>query len=238
MKILSDILKQAAASEKQSNGKLRVVDTVASFWQNVYKNNMKAKIFDASALLESFSKASPPMNSFARDVEFGNLSPLAQSIWVEVADSKLPAHLGVALSYTEKTAQSAEQAKQYGINSPFTWVCQARSFIKRRYQQTLPLKWEWVEYIDDKGRTVSSLLQPAVIPQYMDKALAVELKSVEFIHHHLCAFIANLGFYAIDQINGGRVSVSSHAGTQYSYHVLETKTNVLHSGFNWTKYVD
>ncbi|MDF2569318.1 MAG: hypothetical protein K0R55_922 [Sporomusa sp.] len=238
MKIFGDILKQATAAERQLAGKLRVVDTVTTFWQSIHKENMKAKIFDASSLLASFSKTSPQMNAFARDVEFANLSPFAQSVWIEVADSEMPAHLGVVLSYTEKTDQAAEQAKQYGISSPFAWVCQARSFIKRRYQQTLPLKWEWVEYIDDQGGSVSSLLQPADIPQYMDKALAIELKSVEFTHHHLCAFIANLGLYAIDLINGGQVSVTPRAGETYSYHVLETKTNMLRSGFNWTRCVD
>ncbi|HWR42374.1 hypothetical protein [Sporomusa sp.] len=239
MKIFKDILKQAtAATDKQKRAKFQVVDTLSSFWQNVNNNNMKAKIFDASSLLASFSKASPAVNSFARDVEYGNLSPFAQSIWVEVVDSELPAHLGVALSYSEKTEQSAEWAKQNGINSPFAWVCQARSFIKKRYQQTLPLKWEWMEYIDDKGESVSSILQPADIPQYIDKALASELKSVEFIHHHLCAFIANLGLYAVDLINRDQVSVTSHPGAQYSYYVLENKTNVLQSGFNWTRCVD
>jgi hypothetical protein len=239
MKILQDILKQATVSpDKHQGAKFKVVDTMTTYWQGINYNNMNAKIFDASTLLASFSKASSSLNSFAREVEYGNLLPLAQSIWVEVVDSELPAHLGVALSYREKTAQAAEWAKQYGINSPFAWVCQARPFIKKRYQQTLPLKWEWIEYIDEKGESVSSILQPADIPQYMDRALATELKSVEFIHHHLCAFIANLGLYAVDLINRDQVSVTERPGACYRYHVLENKTNVFPAGFNWTWCVD
>ncbi len=239
MQILKDILRQATALPDRPQGaRFQVVDTMAAYWQDINSNNMKAKIFEASSLLAPFSKASPAVAAFNREIEYGNLLPPARLLWIEVVDAELPAHLGVALSYREKTAQAAEWAGEYGIDRPFAWVCQVRSFIKKRYLQTLPLKWEWLEYIDETGESVSSILQPAVIPQYVDKALAAELKSVEFMHPHLCAFIANLGLYSVDLINRGQVSVTVRPGAHYCCHVLEHKTNDRYSGFNWTRHVD
>ncbi|QDR82233.1 hypothetical protein [Sporomusa termitida] len=236
MQILKDIVRQAAAlPDKPPGARFQVVDTMAAFWQNINNNNMKAKIFEASSLLAPFAKASPVVAAVTREVEYGNLLPPARSLWIEVVDAELPAHLGVALTYREQTAQAAEWAGKYGVNRPFAWVCQARPFIKKRYLQTLPLKWQWLEYIDENGESVSSILQPAAIPQYMDKALAAELKSVEFIHHHLCAFIANLGLYSVDLVNRGQVSITARPGTQYCYYILDNKTNGQYSGFDWTR---
>lgn len=235
MQILKDILRQATAlPDKPQGARFQVVDTMAAFWQHMNSITMQAKIFEASSLLAPFSQTLPGPAAFAREVEYGNLLPPARFLWIEVVDAELPAHLGVALSYREQTAQAAEWAEKYGVHRPFAWVCQARSFIKQRYLQTLPLKWEWLEYIDEQGESVSSILQPAAVPQYVDKALAAELKSVACIHHHLCAFIANLGLYSVDLINRGQVSVTARPGRQYCYHILENKTNNRY----WTRHVD
>ncbi len=226
MKIFGDILNHATTMAKQNKGaKLQVVDTVNSFWQQVNREHRQAKLFDASSLMSSFSKTSSPVKNFERGVEFGNLSPFNQSVWIEIVDSDLRANLAVLLTYTEKSGQAMAQAERYGIKNSFKWTCQARSFLKRQYQPTLPLKWEWVEYIDANGGSVSSLLKPAEFPEYINRVLEPELKNVEFIHHHLCAFIANLGLYTVDLINNNQVTVTSHDTGRFAYQVVERKEN-------------
>lgn len=236
MKIFGDILNRAVVrAKKHKTTKLQVVDTVNEFWQQVKNENQQAKLFDASALMSSFPQSCSLVKYFERGVQFNNLAPFSQTKWIEVVDSELPHNLAVSLTYTERDNLAVKQAEYCGIKEPFKWICYARSFLKRQYQLTLPLKWEWVEYINADGNSVGSMLQPIVLPEYINRMLEPELNNLEFIHDHLCAFIANLGLYAVDLINNNQVTVTAHTAPQFSYGVIELKEKAYLSGRNWTQ---
>ena len=230
MKIFGDILKQAAIRNKPMRANLQVMDTVSDFWQQVNNDNLQAQVFEASSLLPGFSKLAPHSNYFERDMKFGDLSPLNQVLWIEMADAELAANLAVSLTYTEKNRQAIEQAERYGLKNSFKWICKARSFLKEQHQPTLPLKWQWVEYIDAAGASVSSLLEPLQFPEYIGRKLETEGESFAFIHHQLCAFIANLGLYTVDLLNKQQVMATACTTKQFSYQVIEMKEGFLPDG--------
>jgi len=223
MKICSDVLKRSSAAMKKNKpSKFQVVDTSHAFWGQINKSVAEAKIFDVTSLLSSVSDGAQYANRFERCVEFGDMSPNHYAMWVEAVDTCIPANLAALLVYVENSNCSdlADQAKHYGFNRPFKWICQARCFIKKQYAQVLPLKWEWIEYINDRGESVGSLLQPIFFPEYIDRTIAEELDNIGIIHPYICAFLANLGFYTVDLINNNKVTLTERVDRQFNYYVL------------------
>lgn len=214
MKIFQDIKKRAAARPKQAGW--QVVDTVQEFWQQVYQHNLNAQVLDVSALVSGFS---PKLDSgyFQREQELGDISPCHQTLWIEIADNSMEASLGAALTYLDKDTKTIEQARYYGLADSFAWVCQARPFIKKRYQSTVPLPWQWVEYVDAQGGSTGSLLAPLSIPAYLARLQAAELGSLQSLAPQLAAFIANLGLHTVDLINTRKAQVTAQAAGSLHY---------------------
>lgn len=222
MNICRDIGKQCAIVPTEKTSKFQVVDTQQTFWKNVFETVSKARLYDVSALVAPFSAASPCLRRFERSIEFADLAPAHPVIWAEAADSQMPAKLAALLSYEEfdELSGMAERARQCGIFGPVKWVCRARCFIKRRYKKTLPLQWEWQEYINDQGHSAGSLLQPLAFPDYIDRMVDEELKSIDTLQTDLCAFIANLGLYTVDAINSNRAALTSHRTGIFTYQMV------------------
>lgn len=209
MKIYQEILRQSQFIDAPKPvPRFQVLDTAALFWRQVSDKLAHAQTIDASPLLASYSQVTRYTHKYERSKEFTNLSPFCDSLWVELTDSQIPAHFAVLLLYDAKEARLADEAGQYGITGPFQWRCQARCFMKKPYESALPLRWEWSEFIDERGLSVGSLLQPSNLPRLIDQCIARDLGKMDMLHHELCAFIANLGLYTVDVINSKHSEVN------------------------------
>lgn len=223
MNICRDIWKQCAGTPDDGRpAKFQVVDTLQAFWQEVYKTVATARLYDVTALLDPFSEASPCLRRFERTIDFADLGPAHPVIWAEAADRRMPAKIAALLTYEEygELSSQAKRARQCGILGPVKWICRARCFIKREYRKSLPLQWEWQEYVDSQGHSAGSLLQPLAFPEYVDRMVDDELKSMDRLQSDLCAFIANLGLYAVDAINSNRASLTAHRAGTFRYQMV------------------
>lgn len=212
MYIYQDILKQGKRlTGGKAAGKFKVIDTLSTFWQQIGMECSKAKVLDASALLDSIAEVCRYTYNYERSVDYGNIAPVHPVTWVELKDTETAVNLAALIIYQENTGQSglAEQAREHGIHAPFRWCCSARSFLKKNYGQTLPLKWEWIEYIDSSGHSVGSLMKPMIFPEGFGQLVQDEMEQMRFVHHDLCALVANLGLYTIDMLNNNIASLST-----------------------------
>ena len=212
MQIYQDILKQGKRfADSKATSKFKVVDTLNVFWQQVSSDCKQARVLDASALLNSITEVCRYTYNYERSLDYGNIAPVHPATWIELVDTETSVNLAALILYEENTNQQrlARQASEHGIQTQFHWRCEARCFIKKRYGKTLPLKWEWIEYIDDQGRSVGSLMQPMTFPDGLGEYINAELEKLRFVQHDLCALIANLGLYTIDMLNNNIASLTA-----------------------------
>lgn len=203
MTIATDIAHLARSSMvKHMPAKYQVINTEVNYWGEILQKIQRAKFLDATQFVDDFSSVSQFTTHFERVQEFVNLTPSVRLLWIEAAVEELPGKIAVIIDYD--TFQNGDEAKEHAqkhclTNSSVFWVCRICCFAKLRYQATIPLRWEWLEYIDQDGRSVGSVMSPNPAPEYFSRFDSMQ--ALDYMQPSMCAFAANLGLYAIDQMN-------------------------------------
>ncbi|MEG6586098.1 hypothetical protein [Dendrosporobacter sp. 1207_IL3150] len=218
MEIYQEISKQfRRLYARKDSQRLRVIDTSNIFWQQIASGLSDAKVLDASILLNSVSDVCRYTYNYERIVDYANISPLHNSTWVELTDYETYTNLAAFILYQDTNGESflINEAKERGIGREFKWKCLTRCFMKRGYGKTVPFKWEWIEYIDESGQSVGSLMQPISLPSGISQNANEDFELTNLNHQDLCALVANLGLFTIDMINNKLASLSDHSSTGF-----------------------
>lgn len=218
MNIYCDILKMGKRlAQSKTTPRLTVIDTLQVVLQELSRGCKAAPLLNASALLDDVAEVCRYTYNYESGLDYGNIAPVFPSVWIELADAQTAVNLAAFVVYTENNGQAdlAGQAQKHNIKADFRWRCRTRCFIKKANGKTLPLKWEWIEYVESEGRSVRGLMQPVGLPGALEEAINSELEQMQFVQSDLCALVANLGLYTIDMINNRIATLQSPPGLRH-----------------------
>lgn len=204
MNIYRDIMKAGRrVAQSRAGGQLKVVDTLQIVLRELSGSCKGAQVLDASALLEAIEEVYRYTYYYENGMDYGNIAPVYPSMWIELADLQTAVNFAAFSVYTENHGQAelAGQARKHNIRETFHWCCKTRCFIKRANGKTLPLKWEWIEYVGADGHSVGGLMQSVGLPAGLEQLINDELAKLQFVQPDLCALIAHWGLYTIDMLN-------------------------------------
>lgn len=210
MKIYTEILRKTEQVKPETKS-LKVISTAKEFWRGLKEEFKRAKVVDASYLMPQFIKTDNFRRTYQRNIVYEDLSPIDNTLWVEVEEEDSGASLGALLSYSEvgDEPEMMMEAAEYGIRGPFQWRVKSYSFIKQPLCKAMPLNWCLIEYIKQDGSSAGSLLKPVALPEGVYQNLAVEVEHMRLLNHGVATLISDLGLYLIEAVHRKRAVLKS-----------------------------